>query len=64
MTLLPDVPVIVDGGDRACAGLLLELRARIAGLPGGRYALRTISAPPLPTRLLPGGTAPELTAHA
>ena len=45
MTLLPDVPVIVDGGDRACAGLLLELRARIAGLPGGRYALRTISAP-------------------
>jgi tRNA 2-thiouridine synthesizing protein A len=28
-------PVIIDGGDRACVQLLLELRARISGLPPG-----------------------------
>jgi tRNA 2-thiouridine synthesizing protein A len=28
-------PVIIDGGDRACVQLLLELRARISGLPAG-----------------------------
>jgi hypothetical protein len=27
--------VVIDGGDRACVCLLLELRARISGLPGG-----------------------------
>jgi tRNA 2-thiouridine synthesizing protein A len=28
-------PVIIDGGDRACVHLLLELRARITDLPPG-----------------------------
>ncbi|HEX6473043.1 MAG TPA: sulfurtransferase TusA family protein [Streptosporangiaceae bacterium] len=28
-------PVVIDGGDRACVRLLLELRARIADLPAG-----------------------------
>jgi tRNA 2-thiouridine synthesizing protein A len=28
-------PVIIDGGDRSCVRLLLELRARITALPPG-----------------------------
>jgi len=28
-------PVIIDGGDRTCVQLLLELRARISVLPSG-----------------------------
>jgi tRNA 2-thiouridine synthesizing protein A len=31
----PRDPVVIDGGDRACVQLLLELRARISGLPAG-----------------------------
>lgn len=31
----PGDPVVIDGGDRACVRLLLELRARICGLPAG-----------------------------
>jgi hypothetical protein len=27
--------VVINGSDRACVQLLLELRARISGLPGG-----------------------------
>ncbi|GGV39574.1 sulfurtransferase TusA family protein [Actinomadura sp. LOL_016] len=28
-------PVVIDGGDRACVRLLLELRGRLADLPSG-----------------------------
>ncbi|QFG20398.1 sulfurtransferase TusA family protein [Actinomadura sp. WMMB 499] len=28
-------PVVIDGGDRACVRLLLELRGRLADLPAG-----------------------------
>lgn len=35
MSLPPGDPVVIDGGDRSCVRLLLELRARIAGLPAG-----------------------------
>jgi tRNA 2-thiouridine synthesizing protein A len=31
----PAQPVLIDGGDKACIRLLLELRARIADLPAG-----------------------------
>jgi tRNA 2-thiouridine synthesizing protein A len=31
----PPEPVVIDGGDRACVALLLELRARISDLPAG-----------------------------
>jgi tRNA 2-thiouridine synthesizing protein A len=31
----PPGPVVIDGGNRTCVALLLELRARIAGLPEG-----------------------------
>jgi tRNA 2-thiouridine synthesizing protein A len=31
----PPTPVVIDGGDRICVALLLELRARISGLPAG-----------------------------
>ncbi|MEO5876285.1 MAG: hypothetical protein ABIS86_21770 [Streptosporangiaceae bacterium] len=29
----PDTPVLIDGADRACVTLLLDLRARITDLP-------------------------------
>ena len=35
MTLPHPDPVVIDGGDRACIRLLLELRERIAGMPAG-----------------------------
>jgi tRNA 2-thiouridine synthesizing protein A len=35
MTPPPQNPVVIDGGDRACISLLLQLRARIDRLPGG-----------------------------
>jgi len=31
----PPEPVVIDGGDRACVALLLELRRRICDLPAG-----------------------------
>ncbi|MGH3201972.1 MAG: sulfurtransferase TusA family protein [Streptosporangiaceae bacterium] len=35
MTAPPSDPVVIDGGDRACVCLLLELRAHIVHLPAG-----------------------------
>jgi tRNA 2-thiouridine synthesizing protein A len=35
VTLSHSGPVVIDGGDRACVRLLLELRERITGLPAG-----------------------------
>lgn len=60
MILPPDEPVIV-GGDRACAGLLLELGARIAGLPGGTLIYLTALDPAAPIDL-PAWC--HLTGHA
>jgi tRNA 2-thiouridine synthesizing protein A len=34
VTSLPE-PVVIDGGDRACTALLLELRGRIGDRPAG-----------------------------
>jgi tRNA 2-thiouridine synthesizing protein A len=47
---LPD-PVIIDGGDRGCVRLLLELRARIAGLPAGTLIHLIASDPAAPIDL-------------
>jgi len=44
-------PVVIDGGDRACARLLLELRARIAGPPGGTVIHLIASDPAAPLDL-------------
>jgi tRNA 2-thiouridine synthesizing protein A len=35
VTLPHPGPVVIDGGDRACVRLLLELRERITDLPAG-----------------------------
>ncbi len=42
-------PVVIDGGDRACVKLLLELRGRLAALPAGTvvHLLATDPAAPL-----------------
>jgi len=53
--------VVIDGGDRACVRLLLELRARISGLPAGTVIHLTATTQPCrPTR--PHGC--HLTGHA
>jgi tRNA 2-thiouridine synthesizing protein A len=43
--------VVIDGGDRACVSLLLELRARIDGLPGGTIIHLVASDPAAPIDL-------------
>jgi tRNA 2-thiouridine synthesizing protein A len=57
---LPD-PVVIDGGDRACVRLLLELRARIADLPAGAEIHLIASDPAAPIDL-PAWC--HLTGHA
>jgi len=47
----PQQPVVIDGGDRARVRLLLELRARISGLPGGMIIHLTASDPAAPIDL-------------
>jgi tRNA 2-thiouridine synthesizing protein A len=47
----PGEPVVIDGGDRACVRLLLELRDRIAGLPAGTVIHLTASDPAAPIDL-------------
>ena len=54
-------PVIIDGGDRACVRLLLELRARMSGLPGGTVIHLIASDPAAPIDL-PAWC--HLTGHA
>jgi tRNA 2-thiouridine synthesizing protein A len=44
-------PVVIDGGDRACAELLLELRARICDLPAGTVIHLIASDPAAPIDL-------------
>ena len=48
--------MIIHGGDRACVRLLLELRSRISGLPGGTVIHLIASNPgraDRPARLVP-----------
>jgi tRNA 2-thiouridine synthesizing protein A len=47
----PGEPVVIDGGDCACARLLLELRDRIASLPAGTIIHLTASDPAAPIDL-------------
>src|SRR5258708_5514974 len=54
-------PVVIDGGDRACIGLLLELRTHIAGLPAGTLIHLIASDPAAPIDL-PAWC--HLTGHA
>jgi tRNA 2-thiouridine synthesizing protein A len=61
MTVPPVEPVIIADGDRACAGLLLELRARICGLPG-RTLIHLVASDPAAPIDLPAWC--HLTAHA
>jgi tRNA 2-thiouridine synthesizing protein A len=51
MTLQPDEPVLIDGGDKACVKLLLELRARLASLPPGTPVHLLASDPAAPIDL-------------
>lgn len=57
----PQEPVVIDGGDRACISLLLELRARVDGLPGGT-TIHLIAADPAAPIDLPAWC--HLTGHA
>lgn len=61
MTSPPPEPVVIDGGDRACAALILELRARITGLPAGTVIHLIASDPAAPIDL-PAWC--HLTGHA
>jgi tRNA 2-thiouridine synthesizing protein A len=54
-------PVVIDGGDRACIALLLELRARISGLSPGTVIHLIASDPAAPIDL-PAWC--HLTGHA
>jgi tRNA 2-thiouridine synthesizing protein A len=54
-------PVIIDGGDRSCVRLLLELRTRISGLPAGTVIHLIASDPAAPIDL-PAWC--HLTGHA
>jgi tRNA 2-thiouridine synthesizing protein A len=54
-------PVVIDGGDRACVRLLLELRTHIAGLPAGTLIHLIANDPAAPIDL-PAWC--HLTGHA
>jgi tRNA 2-thiouridine synthesizing protein A len=54
-------PVVIDGGDRSCVRLLLELRTRISGLPAGTVIHLIASDPAAPIDL-PAWC--HLTGHA
>jgi tRNA 2-thiouridine synthesizing protein A len=44
-------PVVIDGGDRECAHLLMELRARLTGLSAGTMVHLSASDPAAPLDL-------------
>jgi tRNA 2-thiouridine synthesizing protein A len=44
-------PVVIDGGDRSCVRLLLELRGRLADLPAGTLVHLLASDPAAPLDL-------------
>jgi hypothetical protein len=52
----PPEPVVIDGGDRACTALLLEMRGTICDLPARTVIHRIASDPAAPIDLLPGVT--------
>ncbi|OLT30553.1 sulfurtransferase tusA [Actinomadura sp. CNU-125] len=54
-------PVVIDGGDRSCVRLLLELRGRLADLPPGTIVHLIASDPAAPIDL-PAWC--HLTGHA
>jgi tRNA 2-thiouridine synthesizing protein A len=54
-------PVIIDGGDRTCAALLLELRADLTGLADGTVIHLIAHAPAAPAGL---AAWCHLTGHA
>jgi tRNA 2-thiouridine synthesizing protein A len=47
----PSEPVVIDGGDRSCVRLLLELRGRLAALPAGTIVHLIASDPAAPLDL-------------
>jgi tRNA 2-thiouridine synthesizing protein A len=49
MTIQHEDPIVIDGGDRVCITLLLELRSHLAAMPGGTlvHLLATDPAAPL-----------------
>jgi hypothetical protein len=51
----PAEPVVIDGADRACVVLLLELRRRICDLPAGTV-IHLIASDPLRSTCQPGVT--------
>jgi tRNA 2-thiouridine synthesizing protein A len=57
----PPEPVVIDGGDRACVALLLELRAHISHLPAGTV-IHLIASDPAASIDLPAWC--HLTGHA
>lgn len=61
----PGDPVVIDGGDRACVRLLLELRARISGLPAGTviHLVASDLAEPAARRPLTSGVWSWLRHH-
>ena len=61
MTSLPPGPVVIDGGDRACVALLLELRHHIRDLPAGTV-IHLIASDPAASIDLPAWC--HLTGHA
>jgi tRNA 2-thiouridine synthesizing protein A len=61
VTSPPPEPVVIDGGDRACVALLLELRRRIGDLPAGTVIHLIASNPAAPIDL-PAWC--HLTGHA
>ena len=54
-------PVVIDGGDRACVALLLELRGHLARLPPGTLIHLTARDPAAPLDL---AAWCHLTGHA
>jgi len=54
-------PVVIDGGDRACVALLLQLRGRIFDLPAGTV-IHLIASDPAASIDLPAWC--HLTGHA
>ncbi|WP_026411107.1 sulfurtransferase TusA family protein [Actinomadura oligospora] len=51
MTSRPEEPIVIDGGDKACVRLLLELRAHLAGLAPGTVVHLLASDPAAPIDL-------------
>ena len=57
----PPEPVVINGGDRACVALLLELRRRICDLPAGTV-IHLVASDPAALIVLPAWC--HLTGHA